>query len=217
LRDKDIFSERESEELDGGVNLERISMAPPVNRQNELSSRSDYYRTFARENFDGHWSLLGAYGFHIGNEGSMMHGLGYQGGNQYQGGHHHLGGQMAAQYQGGCKNNDSSSVQQENNVGKESYMWREDQIEKFIYLIRAGEENRRWILNDYEFKDPYNTANPTCWSEELEERLNEFESRSSLLVMEMYKRKGWTHSSVFANPVDDDGFFSDIDSGEERE
>ena len=80
-RDESDFAERECNERKqfepgSGVNLnERISMAPPVNRQNELSSRANYYKTFTREHFDGHWNLLGAHGFHIGDEGNMRHGL----------------------------------------------------------------------------------------------------------------------------------------------
>ena len=74
-RDENDFTEREKSELnqfnDGlRMKTDRISMAPPVNRQNELASRANYYQTFARENFDGHWNLLGAHGFHIGDEGS---------------------------------------------------------------------------------------------------------------------------------------------------
>ena len=80
-RDEDDFIERETKERDqfdtSKIDLnERISMAPPVNRQNELSSRSEYYKTFTRENFDGHYNLLGKHGFHIGDEGNMRHGLG---------------------------------------------------------------------------------------------------------------------------------------------
>ena len=64
-------------------------MAPPVNRQNELSSRANYYRAFTREHFDGHYNLLGRHGFHLGDEGNMRHGLGYhhQHQNEYFGNH----------------------------------------------------------------------------------------------------------------------------------
>jgi hypothetical protein len=33
------------------------------------------------------------------------------------------------------------------------FMWREEQIEQLVYLIRSGEGKRRWVMNDYEFKD----------------------------------------------------------------
>jgi hypothetical protein len=33
------------------------------------------------------------------------------------------------------------------------YMWREEQIEQFVYLIRSGEGKRQWVMNDYKFED----------------------------------------------------------------
>ena len=224
-RDESDFAERESNERKqfepgSGVNLnERISMAPPVNRQNELSSRANYYKTFTREHFDGHWNLLGAHGFHIGDEGNMRHGLGEVGGgnqkwNQYQGGHHHLGVQMAAQYQGGVGGSGDDSMQNNNGY----YAWREEQIEQFVYLIKSGEEKRQWILNDYEFEDPCNMKDETIhrgWSQELEERLKNFEVQSNSLVKEMYQREGWIQSSDYENDSDDD-FFSDSDTEDEK-
>lgn len=227
-RDEDDFAEREAKELDQldsfsgsvGVDLERISMAPPVNRQNELSSRANYYMAFTREHFEGHWNLLGAHGFHIGDEGNMSHGLGgnvfSQQVNQYQGGHHHLGVQMSAQYSstqggGGVGSTDTSKNDDE---GGRHYMWREEQVEQFVYLIRSGEEKRQWILSDYEFEDPCDKG----WPTELQERLNVFEEKSNELVKEMYRRDGWRHSSDLQDPNSnnaDDGFFSDSDSDDE--
>lgn len=233
-RDEADFTEREMEErnqFDGNndVNLkQRISMAPPVNRQNELSSRSEYYKTFTRENFDGHWNLLGEHGFHIGDEGNMRHGLGVVestsgGWNQYQGGHHHLGGQMAAQYQGGGGGLSSTEKTNRSSKGCHHYTWREDQIEQFVYLIRSGEEKRQWILNDYEFDDPCSSMieddnrekSAIDWPHELEERLKNFESESNILVKEMYQRKGWMHSSEYSS-AEDDEFWSDSDSDDDR-
>jgi len=261
-RDEDDFSARETQEKNqfdvdfdnnDGANVDlsssRISMAPPVNRTNELSSRANYYATYARENFDGHWNLLGAHGFHIGDEGNMTHGLGglvhFGGGlndgnnqqerNRYQGGHHHLGGQMAAQqYRGsGGENGDGSNKQQQQQQGDvQYYMWREEQIEQFIYLIKSGEEKRQWILNDYEFEDPFNSpkrsdgvddnddddsARCQGWPHELEHRLKKFEEESDLLVKAMYRGKGWMHSSDYEHLAkEDDGFFSDSDSDEDQ-
>ncbi|KAL7527994.1 hypothetical protein ACHAXR_002220 [Thalassiosira sp. AJA248-18] len=234
-RDEDDFSSRETKERnqfsdEGGVDLERISMSPPVNRQNELSSRANYYKAFARENFDGHWNLLGAHGFHIGDEGNMTHGLGMgRGGqqqfNQYQGGHHHLGGQMSAQYQSSGGASTSSNSAHDGEAAKSNdvhyYMWREEQIEQFVYLIKSGEEKRQWILNDYEFEDPCRSCRSSAdgedasrgWSRELEDRLKNFEAESNLLVREMYRRKGWVHSGDHGvHAGEDDDFFSDSDS-----
>lgn len=222
-RDEADFADRENQERGGGVDLERISMAPPVNRQNELASRAEYYRAFTRENFDGHWSLLGAHGFHIGDEGNATHGLGRGSGggqqsNQHQGGHHHLGGQMSAQNQGGGGESSSLSNAQ-SDAGH--YMWREDQIKQFIYLIRSGEERRQWVMNDYEFEDPFNTPseNGTAerWSQYLEDRLKKFEAQTSSLVKDMYRTEGWLHSSDHGNYAsEDDDFFSDSDSDDDQ-
>jgi hypothetical protein len=199
-------------------------MAPPVNRQNELSSRANYYKAFTREHFDGHWNLLGRHGFHLGDEGNMRHGLGYHhqhqnvGGhnhqeeNRYMGGHHHLGGQMSPQYTSShsqestttaTTTNDATSSESNSSSSSsgEYYMWREEQIEQFIYLITKGEEKRQWILNDYEFNDRSNNS----WPEELHDRIRKFEERANLVVKEMYRRRGWVHSSDF------DAVFSDDD------
>jgi hypothetical protein len=196
-------------------------MSPPVNRSNELSSRAEYYKTHTRENFDGHYSLLGKHGFHIGDEGNMTHCLGNNSStgttqrrwNQYQGGHHHLGGQISAQYHGGSSGATSATTA----ATTGHYMWREEQITQFIYLMRSGEEKRRWIMADYEFDDTKNNvltmippnenngggnyssegAIITCWSLELEHRLVAFEKQATLLVKEMYRREGWLHSSDY--------------------
>jgi len=184
-------------------------MAPPVNRQNELSSRTNYYLAFAREHFDGHWDLLSKDGFHIGEEGNMTHGLG--GLTQLMG--------------------ENSSAMQRHDGGGESnaavhYPWREEQIEQFVYLIKSGEEKRQWILNDYEFEDPFSSSKSGAagdekarrgWSKELEERLTNFEAQSNSLVKEMYRRKGWIHSGDHENLANEkDDFFSDSDSDDER-
>jgi hypothetical protein len=179
-------------------------MAPPVNRQNELSSRANYYKAYCRENFDGHWNLLGRDGFHLGEEGSMRHGLGGtlssgglgfgggQEGNGYQGGHHHLGGQMAGQYSGQVSGSKKNEDVNESNL--QHYMWREEQIEQFVYLIKYGEEKRQWVLMDYEFDDPCKSQG---WSEEIQRRIAAFETNANALVKDMYHRRGWTHSSDY--------------------
>lgn len=249
-RDEIDFAEREAHEKNDFTNTSikhRVSMAPPVNRRNELSSRAEYYKTHTRENFDGHYSLLGKHGFHIGDEGNMTHGLGNsstgtqkRGWNQYQGGHHHLGGQISAQYHGG------SGAMPATTAGH--YMWREEQITKFMYLMRSGEEKRRWIMADYEFDDTKNNVLTMIppnennggnnnssggaiimgWSLELEHRLVAFEKQANLLVKKIYRREGWLHSSDYemssegvqgggSSNEEDDNFFSDIDDSDDDE
>lgn len=228
-RDETDFSEREQSEKDQldelfssdsssskNKNNNRVSlMSPPVNRQNELSSRANYYQAFTREHFDGHWNLLGKHGFHLGEEGNMRHGLGNvagggQEGNRYVGGHHHLGGQMAAQYSShhevvasSFDSDGSSKVIPQ----QQYYMWREEQIEQFTYLITSGEEKRQWILSDYEFKDPCSKH----WPEELRTRIQQFEESANALVKEMYRERGWVHSSDHENYAWDTSEDSDSD------
>jgi hypothetical protein len=180
-------------------------MSPPVNRANELSSRANYYAGFCREHFEGHWNLLGWHGFHIGSgrETGLGHVVGGQMNNRYQGGHHHLGGQMAAQYVGRY-----GAAYDEKEHNNKYYTWREEQIEQFIYLIRSGEEKRSWILQDYDFVDPYINDG---WPQELERRLKQFENDTNLLVKEMYRGMGWVHSGDVTTVADDDDESDDED------
>lgn len=188
------FAAREKSQLDESLDPKSLSsaslMAPPVNRANELSSRANYYTGFCRENFEGHWNLLGIHGFHIDkNIHGTGHVIGGQGSKQYQGGHHHLGGNVDSQYVGpdGAAANASTGDQ-----NKSHYTWSESQIEQFVYLIRSGEEKRAWILQDYEFSDPCIDGG---WPKELEKRLAKFEEEANLLVRQIYQEKGWMHSS----------------------
>jgi hypothetical protein len=130
---------------------------------------------------------LGVHGFHIDkNVHGMGHVIGGQGNNQYLGGHHHLGGQMISQYVG------QYGVDNERERNNNLYTWNEEQIQKFVYLIRSGEEKRAWILQDYEFSDPCIGSD---WPTKLEHRLVQFEDDANILVREMYHERGWMHSS----------------------
>ena len=181
-RDESDFLERDEDQrrrlddYDPSGDSGPISMAPPVDRANELRSRGGYYRSFARENFDGHWDLLGEHGFHIGEGGDGA------------------GGRAAA-----------------------PRPWREEQVEQFAYLIRTGEEKRRYVLGDYGFDDPCGDG----WSEELEGRLGRFEEGASELTREAYGRMGWVHSSALAagcaaaRDSEDEDFDEDFDSDDE--
>ncbi|EJK72402.1 hypothetical protein THAOC_06070, partial [Thalassiosira oceanica] len=183
-RDENDFREREEAQRRGledftSSSAGPISMAPPVDRDNELRSRGGYYRSFARENFDGHWDLLGEHGFHIGAEG----------------------GSGAA------------------TTTMTPRPWREEQVEQFAYLIRTGEESRRYVLRDYGFADPCTSDG---WPSELEGRLGRFVARSSELTRESYGRRGWVHSSSAAfagggdpGPHDEDDDDGDFDSDDE--
>merc|ERR1712194_457482 len=111
---------------------------------------------------------------------------------------------------------EQESVGEKNEVSS-YYIWREEQIEQFVYLMKSGEEKRLWILQDYEFDDPFRASKPSSWSRELDDRLQDFEVRSNALVREMYRRKGWVHSSEHDHLADQkDDFFDDSDSDEEK-
>lgn len=129
--DEADFVQREKRlEDDDDDAFSAMSMASAlVDRENELSSRSNYYRQNAREHFEGHWHQL-----------------------------------------------------------VEADPWTERDVETFLYLVRKGEEHRRWVLDSYEFEDP-------CKGKFDEEVVDEFEARAYELVKETYNLRGWNHSS----------------------
>ncbi len=128
-----------------------FSYEPPVDRENELSSRASYYRAFLNESF-------------------------------YQ--------------EVDCLISDP---------------WKEDQVTRFIHLMRQGEEKRRWILNDYKFDDPFSKQwdNQLCLS---------WEKRAKKLISDTYELNGWLLQKDFINDdADDTGTYDeDIDWGEDE-
>jgi len=62
--------------------------------------------------------------------------------------------------------------------------WREEDVNRFLSLLRFGEERRRWILLEYKFDDPY-------LGRFNEDRVNDFEGKAGQLVKETYRSKGW--------------------------
>lgn len=78
----------------GGV----LSMAPPPDRVDELSSRASYYKSFAREYF---------------------------------------------MQESDCLDNDP---------------WNARDIKRFLYYLRKGDKDRKWLLGDMMFPDPYKNA-----------------------------------------------------------
>lgn len=130
--------------------------------------------------------MLGVHGFHIDkNIHGMGHDISGQDNNHYQSGH--------CYFEENVGRSGSGNDKMQNDL---NYVWNEGQIEKFVYLIRSGEEKRTWILKDYEFVDPFTDCD---WPKELESRLNKFEEGANALVREMYKKKGWMHSSDIEN------------------
>jgi hypothetical protein len=46
--------------------------------------------------------------------------------------------------------------------GGRHFMWREEQIKQLTHLIRSGEGKRRWVMNNYEFKDVQDPMTPAA-------------------------------------------------------
>ena len=118
-----------------------FSMALPVDRKNELSSRANYYEEWIKENFYGEQDCL------------------------------------------------------------DLHPWQEQTIQRFVHLLRDGERKRKWILEDYKFKDVFVNQFD-------HDRLNEFEKRASTLVKNTYEAEGWVLQSSLLDedfvPLDED-------------
>lgn len=105
-----------------------FSMEPPVDRENELESRFEYYHGWTRENFEGELDSL------------------------------------------------------------KKDPWREEDVERYVYFLRKGEERRKWLLKEYRFEeDPF----PHAFDHD---RVDQFEARANELLVSIYGAKGWLHS-----------------------
>lgn len=119
--DEQEFQERERKQVQNDNSDPRlsISLLPAVNRSDELRSRADYYRTYARENFAQESDCL-----------------------------------------------DATNVRN---------------LQRFVVLLRRGEEHRKWLLSDMQFPDP-------VVSEHFLGQVNEFEECvNQLLKLETAK------------------------------
>lgn len=105
-----------------------FSFTPPVDRENELRSRAEYYTEQIREGFGQEIDRL------------------------------------------------------------DSEPWRENEVSQFVYLVRAGEDQRKYILEDYRFKDPYADRFD-------QERLDLFKERAGKLIRDEYDARGWVLQS----------------------
>jgi hypothetical protein len=157
--DEEIFLERERERLKKENGYE-----PPVDRENELSSRATYYHSFVQESFQQEVDCLSV----MSPESS------------------HLG----------------------------SLFWREEQVNRFVYLMEQGEERRRWILESYKFDDSYKEQKNEQ-NEDLQDNLNKWKHRANNMVKDAYKIKGWLTQADFQDGVvmdDDESYENDGDS-----
>lgn len=75
--------------------------------------------------------------------------------------------------------------------------WKEDNVIRFIHLMRQGEERRKWVLNDYGFDDPFRDK----WDEDL---FVKWEEQVQKLIHETYELKDWRFQKDFTNVDEDD-------------
>ena len=85
--------------------------------------------------------------------------------------------------------------------------WMEKDVERFITLLRTGEEKRKWLLKDYKFENPFVQSYD-------HQQMDNFETRAMEYLKQIYKMKGWPMKSDFMNndeEYDDseDDFFDD--------
>jgi outer membrane phospholipase A len=150
------FEAREEEQKTGRLKkaiTASFSFEPPVDRDNELSSRALYYLAYTKESFHQEVDCL------------------------------------------------------------EVEPWREDNLNRFLFLMKEGDEKRKWVLNDYKFDDPH--------ANKLEEvKLEEWEAKAWKLIRETYDSKGWVYLDDFAKDDEDykdEGIDWDEDDDSEEE
>ena len=90
-------------------------------------------------------------------------------------------------------------------------LWREDDIYRFVHLMKQGEERRSWILKDYKFDDPYCDS----WDDNIASKLDLWEKEATEYVQKIYKINGWLLKedceTNFFDPVQDDSIDYDWD------
>jgi len=79
----------------------------------------------------------------------------------------------------------------------DSEIWLEESFDRYLRLILGGEEKRKWILQDYEFEDPYPSAFDF-------QRVQDFERRAKDLVNRSYTQRGWSKQPVETSIEDAD-------------
>lgn len=147
--DEKEFIQREKDRLDL-INGNSFQYAPPVDRQNELSSRAMYYLAFLQESFHQEIDCLVLYP--------------------------------------NSNKNDSNSQ-----------FWKEEQVKRFVYLMRQGEKRRQWILMSYKFDA--NDKIKQQDSELSERKLMGWELRADCFIKEVYQMKGWLTKSDYQNDI----------------
>jgi hypothetical protein len=82
---------------------------------------------------------------------------------------------------------------------------REGHVERFVYLVRRGDDNRKWLLKDMKFDDPCSDKD----QEAARHRLEDFESKARALILRWLGEA--TAPAASSQAKDDDDVFWDDD------
>ncbi|GKY93158.1 hypothetical protein MPSEU_000283800 [Mayamaea pseudoterrestris] len=86
---------------------------------------------------------------------------------------------------------------------------RQGHLDRFVHLLRRGDDHRKWLLRDMKFDDPYPVEELAITSN----RINELEERAKALIL---KSEGVTASSQ-EDDDDHDAFWEDDDDEHETQ
>ena len=152
--DEREFSEREKKRLRDletrDARLTMLSMLPPVDREDELRSRFEYYLSYARENFVQEADCLG-------DDMDQRH------------------------------------------------------IDRYLHHLRRGEEQRRWLLQDMKFGDPYGNTFDHGRVKSFEKKVRSYLNESDKPVGGVKSAQGTEGTT----DTDDDSFWDDADEEED--
>jgi hypothetical protein len=86
-------------------------------------------------------------------------------------------------------------------------------FDRFVYLLRRGNEHRQWLLGDMKFDDPYADKGQDFLS-----RVDEFRTKALEMIQQS---KGWTsdvdEKSQDETDADDDGFWDEDEDDDDEQ
>lgn len=134
------------------VRMGMFSMLPPVDREDELRSRAEYYHQYARENLVQETDCLPL---------------------------------------------------RDDSIGR----LRADDVQRFVFLLKKGEKDRQWLLQDMQFSDPYQKNFPKDLTRQFEDKAMEYVGKSELV-----RRKVTGEDTIIWDEDLDDGDDDDDDT-----
>jgi hypothetical protein len=123
-REQKRLEEETGEQMEDDVRMGMFSMLPPVNREDELESRAEYYHQYARENF--------------------------------------------------VQESDCLPIDDPVESLKKAH------VSRYIFFLKKGDRDRKWLLKDMMFPDPYEDSFPS-------QRADAFEHKAITFVKEKEK------------------------------